>query len=255
MRLGVLATLGLATALTAGCNTAVGNYFANRGRDFGECFRFQSGVGFGVGVSADAAGALHVGLAVAVVPRVAGFGWVYGEGYAFGQGATGLLFDTEADWSALPFMVAPFTIVRAYAKAAPPPGEAPRVYASVGGSPGHQRHPFTYDRPFAFHWRQEAVTEPDLGLRHATHWDLMALPALLSWVPVRGGRRAMLWTERALAENPRAHLHAFDIEASAYAGFVFARVGFSPGEFLDFLLGWFGLDIAGDDRELPEPGR
>ncbi|MCZ6689741.1 MAG: hypothetical protein O7H41_09070 [Planctomycetota bacterium] len=29
-----------------------------------------------------------------------------------------------------------------------------------------------------------------------------------------------------------------------------ARVGFSPGEFVDFFLGWFGVDIAGDDVPL-----
>lgn len=41
-------------------------------------------------------------------------------------------------------------------------------------------------------------------------------------------------------------LHDFDFEvgASAVLGFSF---GFSLGEFLDFLLGWFGLDIANDD--------
>jgi hypothetical protein len=27
------------------------------------------------------------------------------------------------------------------------------------------------------------------------------------------------------------------------------RLGFNPGEFLDFLLGWFGVSIYGDDRE------
>lgn len=44
-----------------------------------------------------------------------------------------------------------------------------------------------------------------------------------------------------------------DLEVGA--SFVFmVRVGFSPGEMVDFLLGWFGIDLAGDDakpRELP----
>ena len=31
--------------------------------------------------------------------------------------------------------------------------------------------------------------------------------------------------------------------------FVGVTVGFNPAEFADFLLGWFGLDLAGDDRE------
>jgi hypothetical protein len=46
----------------------------------------------------------------------------------------------------------------------------------------------------------------------------------------------------------RSWLHVFDVEfgLSLFFGF---DVGFSPGEFLDFLLGWFGIDIANDDTE------
>ena len=47
-----------------------------------------------------------------------------------------------------------------------------------------------------------------------------------------------------------ARLHAFDIEVGATVLIIGARAGFSPGEFLDFLLGWFGVDIAGDDHRL-----
>ena len=49
-----------------------------------------------------------------------------------------------------------------------------------------------------------------------------------------------------------------DLEVGA--SFVFAvRVGVSPGEMLDFVLGWFGVDLAGDDgkgrgRPLALPG-
>ncbi|MCZ6691919.1 MAG: hypothetical protein O7H41_20215 [Planctomycetota bacterium] len=45
-------------------------------------------------------------------------------------------------------------------------------------------------------------------------------------------------------------MHAFDIEAHLFLGVVGARAGFSPGEFVDFFLGWFGVDIAGDDVPL-----
>jgi len=41
---------------------------------------------------------------------------------------------------------------------------------------------------------------------------------------------------------------AFDVEVGAVLGFVAFRAGFSLGQFVDFLLGWFGLDIAGDDK-------
>jgi len=38
------------------------------------------------------------------------------------------------------------------------------------------------------------------------------------------------------------------IEAVFGLGFT-VRAGFNPGELLDFLLGWFGIDIYGDDLE------
>lgn len=52
-------------------------------------------------------------------------------------------------------------------------------------------------------------------------------------------------TERQ--SSRRTLLHAFDIEASAFVLVVGFEFGFSIGEFLDFLLGLFTLDIAGDD--------
>jgi hypothetical protein len=44
----------------------------------------------------------------------------------------------------------------------------------------------------------------------------------------------------------RYPLHDFDVEVgvSAILGVI---LRFSPGEFADFLLGWFGVDIDGDD--------
>ncbi len=40
-----------------------------------------------------------------------------------------------------------------------------------------------------------------------------------------------------------------DVKAGVNAGLVGARAGVSPGELLDFVLGWFGIDIAGDDKK------
>lgn len=42
-------------------------------------------------------------------------------------------------------------------------------------------------------------------------------------------------------------IDAFDIDVSVQAGVVGIGIGFSPGEFADFILGWFGADIAKDD--------
>ncbi len=42
-------------------------------------------------------------------------------------------------------------------------------------------------------------------------------------------------------------VNAFDVEVGATAGVVGVRLGFSFGQFLDFITGWFGADIAKDD--------
>ena len=95
------------------------------------------------------------------------------------------------------------------------------------------------------------------------------LPGLWSWHE-QYGRRTWIWApepghvpwlyrmedksqvEKIREESRRvtrwSRVHLFDIEVGAFALIVGARAGFSPGEFLDFLLGWFGADIAKDDR-------
>lgn len=45
----------------------------------------------------------------------------------------------------------------------------------------------------------------------------------------------------------RTLLHAFDVEVSAFVLVFGIEIGFSLGEFVDFLLGLFTIDIAGDD--------
>lgn len=68
----------------------------------------------------------------------------------------------------------------------------------------------------------------------------MLLPAMLSPPDPRSSE-----TPARLRRWQR--VHALDIEVGASC-LAYVRVGFSPGELLDFLLGIFGLDIAGDDR-------
>lgn len=52
-------------------------------------------------------------------------------------------------------------------------------------------------------------------------------------------------TERQ--SSRRTLLHAFDVEVSAFVLIFGVEFGFSFGEFVDFLLGLFTIDIAGDD--------
>ncbi len=54
--------------------------------------------------------------------------------------------------------------------------------------------------------------------------------------------------------NPRAPwMNAFDVDIGVALIVIGARVGLSPGEGVDFLLGWFGLDIGEDDIKGPKP--
>lgn len=66
------------------------------------------------------------------------------------------------------------------------------------------------------------------------------LPSQMFFIPLLGTEHAPDWSLE------RRGLHVADIGVSA-AAVVGAGVGFSPGEFLDLLLGFVGIDIAGDD--------
>ena len=250
-RIQISGCLVLIAVLGSGCQTSIGNYFSNRARDFGECFRLQAGAGLGIGATANAAGVAHLGLATASVPRSLGIGWDYGDGYAFGWGGKATGWDAEVDYSilfALGFIVYPEEGLHAE-------GHLGRIFPP-------------------FHWRISRAPQSTLSRAYLEHGCWLFVPAAFSAVadPIRAGdeganaafesgglpfrseegKPRYLWGGPANPVNRRARVHAFDIEASVYAGIVYARVGFSPGELVDFLLGWFGADIAGDDRRLED---
>ncbi len=55
-------------------------------------------------------------------------------------------------------------------------------------------------------------------------------------------------TEKRVGWNPeRPFLNALDVDFGLYLVCVNCRVGLSPGEFVDFLAGWFGIDVGVDD--------
>lgn len=245
----VLPALGVAAG---GCHTPFGNYFANRARDLGECVRVEVGAGVGLGASVQAAGLAHFGLAGSVNRRSHGLGWVYGDGYAFGAGVRPHDWEAEVDLSAPVVALSGLVIVVGLLAVVNNP-------SALGGDdspPSPKKEQDDDTDTYGAHWRIAAADEWRLHPRHAYRRSFFLLPAVLTQVgpepgrgppPSRDDTLAWLWGERARAVNPWAHVHAFDIEASVYAG-LHVRVGFSPGEFLDFLTGWFGADIAGDDR-------
>ena len=63
------------------------------------------------------------------------------------------------------------------------------------------------------------------------------------WLPADDPKRA--------ASRRSARIHAFDVEVHAFALLFNGSIGFSLGEFADFLLGWLGVDIARDDTPWP----
>ena len=58
-----------------------------------------------------------------------------------------------------------------------------------------------------------------------------------------------LWSGESFGNNRYAQIHAFDIEFDIGV-FVYLELGVSPGEIIDFWLGWFLIDIAMDDGRL-----
>lgn len=206
-RIVIVGLLSLCCAAGSGC-AELGTYFADRGRDFGEIFRVQAGLGVGLGAAAQAGPVAHLGLGGGVIPYQYGVGWTYGRGYAFGLGGADL-YDVELFW--------PATL--------------------IGDGSG---------RSLGEGWHHVADREGrrDVDSRDHVCWGLA--PGLFTRFPSPEGR--LLWTPRGAETNRWGHVHSWDLEASAYAGLLVVRVGVSPGELLDFVLGWFGVDLARDDR-------
>ncbi len=93
--------------------------------------------------------------------------------------------------------------------------------------------------------------------------NVAVLPALLSWVDATPENYAWLvpkegedyddyhwiWSPYAVKNVRYAQIHAFDIELDlAILGYL--DMGFSPGEAVDFLLGFLTIDLAADDNRL-----
>ena len=198
---GALLVLGMAAVSAAGCQSPVGRYFANRARDFGECWRVEVGAAMGLGVGVNAPGLAHVGLGGGKSSARSSLGWDYGHAFAFRASSDSPHEALIEFWLPLPL---PF------------PGDPSPTFLSHVAGPSRLR--------------RGSDDHKCVGWLPCV-WDLASAPSVQDPWP--------RW--RAI--------HAFDIEVAAYAGLLHARLGFSPGEFADFLLGWFGLDLAGDDSD------
>ena len=196
--------------LLSACRFA-GNYVGDRALDFVDQYRVAVGAGSVAGVRSQSLGIYDTGLMMGVKPKAAALGLRYGTPLWFDAGDTRL----DADQAEIV--------------------------------------------------KTTTVVDLDIGDgSYRSAWDSIAIvPGLLTWadstptdfeweVPEEGGDfvdRSWLWSAASFADNRYAQIHAFDIELGLGL-FVYLDLGWSPGEFLDFLLGFVLIDIAQDDGRL-----
>jgi len=209
MRLLFLLVL-LGSLAGGGCATPIGQYFADRALDFGDCFIAEAGVGIGVDV--------HI-LCTDMISTGAGISYVNVVGVRHGKKCTGRNVHIG-----LPF--SPFVALLFYKQG---------------------------DYSFPPLWVTDAIitgSQPK-GMPNPTYPRYETSSVLFVNIPGVLGREDWDWRRN----YPNEELAAFDIEVGVTAGLFSLRVGFSIGQFVDFLLGWFGVDIGGDDGRYRRVGR
>jgi hypothetical protein len=186
-------------------------YLGDRGLDFLDMYRISVGAGTTVGVRGRALGVVDTGLMVGVKPNVSAIGWRYGKPLYFDK------HDSRMDGDQAEIIKA--TSVRnlkwqegSYESARTSAALLPALFTWTDASPD------------GYEW-----TVPEEGNEFKDqHW---------------------IWSRETSRNNRYAQIHAFDIEVDIGLG-IYVENGFSIGEALDFLLGFFGIDIAKDDGRL-----
>lgn len=183
-------------------------YLKDRGVDFLDQYNVKVGLGSTVGARAQSMGLVDTGLMFGVKPNAASLGWKYGQAYYFHEADTRMNAD-QAEIIKTTHIV-----------------------------------DLAYGRGSYFSARNSAAVIPGL----LTWTD--ATPTDFEWlVPEEGESfkdRNWLWSSYAIQNDRYAQIHAFDVEMEVGL-LVYAEVGYSPGELLDFLLGILTIDIAKDD--------
>ena len=171
-------------ALTTGCQTTVGNYFANRGNDLRDIAGVAISLGPGIDVSLRATVLLQVQAT-----------YLYGIKLGTWRRSAGLWVHSERAGGIAPLF-----------------------------------------------WMRIVDRQPVLGEVEKLSDESLIMAALplshLQWVANPGE-----WSRM----DGSVDQGWWDIGASVHLGLAGIHAYFNPAEFLDFLLGWFGVDIAGDD--------
>jgi hypothetical protein len=187
------------------------NYIADRGIDALDPFRISAGLGSVVGVRFRNIGLVDSGLMVGLKPRSTALGWRYGVPLFFRK-ADKLMDADQAE------------IVKT---------------TSITG--------LDYSQASYASARSSIAILPGL----LTWAD--STPSKYDWsVPEEGedyDDRTWIWAPASFPRNRYAQIHAFDGEIEVGL-LVYIETGTSLGELADFFLGFFFIDIAGDDERL-----
>ncbi len=187
-------------------------YLVNRGLDFTDQFRVVVGASSGGGIRWSAWGLVHTGVNFGIEPHSTALGWKYGRPRLLSGPGGYFMFDADQAW-----VIETVTLVDC---------------AYTRGDYAMGRSSFAL-APAAFTWVDSA--------------DGNDLAWLLPAHGVELDRQHYLWTADTWRNNRYAMIHAFDNELEIGA-IGYLDLGWSPGETVDFLLGIFTIDLAGDDR-------
>ena len=216
-------------ALCVGCSRP-SVYWSNRGCDFLDCLKLQGGVRYGLDVQVRATNAIAQGAGFSV-GRLWGLdrgAWSTVRSGHMGPPIVPLLNPAAVlgHMMAAPFMGGRASTEEMFALALQTDMSETRAIPTPDTS--SRRTADSVDAPLV-KWNLSVI-----GL------NVDSLPGWTGWFPV-GKEHAEAYRRQ------RKAIDSFDLEVEATCVVLGARVGFSPGQFLDFLLGWTALDIGGDD--------
>ena len=243
---------GLLLLLGLGSCTPLGTYWRSRGADLLDAVPVSASTGWGMGLSAQATPLLGFGLGLSpIVSQRYGYADRTFHGI---WNEYNLLFpwtfwvESLSELPALPRGQDDFwsegipLVFRWQVMRDAPGGEGWRDHYWEPNPRSWGRHPpVVREWQGALLWPMQGGFLEFLDLRDE-HGD-KEIGSL--WSP----EQASFWETRRIRRSTIRAWDLFEIDAMILAFGL--RLGFRPGEAVDFLLGWVGLDVLGDD--LPEP--
>jgi hypothetical protein len=217
--------------LSSGC-ASLGEYFQDRALDFVDCFKLDVGL---IGGVAEA----HVRITDAFVTGI-------GAGVALKIGFKGRHVGGWMDMH----LGLPFLPICWFSSEDDVCREFPITYYGLTGNKAIWCMSGTVDCIPGSYETESILAYPITFEKSPERGPFIALPKNMADNNLTNEEQKYARTRPQKKPFSNDLLHSFDIEAGGTLGFILCasvHVGFSPGEFADFLLGWFGVDIGEDD--------